>query len=121
MFQPPEVVRRVPRLAWQGGFWCAWLVATVLMLLPASSLPSVDVWDKLEHAITFAGLMLLGLFAFSHRLGVAQLALCLVAYGVAIECLQFFIPSRSFSVLDMLADSTGILLVYAVAIRREVP
>jgi VanZ family protein len=82
------------------------------MLLPANNLPSVNLWDKAEHATTFAVLMGLAWFAYQHQLTVQKLATWLVCYGVAIECIQHFVPTRSFSVLDMVADSVGVAVIF---------
>jgi VanZ family protein len=38
----------------------------------------------------------------------------LMAYGIGVEILQYFTPWRSFSVADMLADATGIILFWLV-------
>jgi VanZ family protein len=102
---------RIPLLARQTIFWVLWLAATTVMLLPANDLPSVNIWDKAEHATTFAVLMAAAWLAYCHRFSLQKLALYLVCYGIATECVQYFIPSRSFSVLDMVADSVGILLI----------
>ena len=103
---------RIPLLAWQTVFWLLWLAATAVMLLPASNLPSVNIWDKAEHAATFAVLMVLAWFAYQYRFSVQKLATWLVCYGVAIECIQHFVPTRSFSVLDMVADSVGVAVIF---------
>ncbi|MEZ5435123.1 MAG: VanZ family protein [Pseudomonadales bacterium] len=82
------------------------------MLLPTSSLPTVNIWDKAEHAGTFATLMTLAWLAYQHRFSHHILVLSLVLYGVTTECIQHFIPSRSFSVLDMVADTVGVLFAW---------
>ncbi|HSC75575.1 MAG TPA: VanZ family protein [Pseudomonadales bacterium] len=94
---------------WIAAFWLAWCISTILMLLPAQDLPAVDIWDKAEHTGTFFTLMLLAALGYYEKHSLQRLALLLIAYGIAIECIQFFIPSRSFSVLDMVADSIGVL------------
>ncbi|TXH50215.1 MAG: VanZ family protein [Cellvibrionales bacterium] len=103
---------RIPLLAWQTVFWLLWLAATAVMLLPASNLPSVNIWDKAEHAATFAVLMVLAWFAYQYRFSVQKLATWLVCYGIVIECIQHFVPTRSFSVLDMVADSMGVAVIF---------
>lgn len=110
---------RTPLPLRQAAFWLVWLIATTLMLLPASELPDVNLWDKAEHATTFAILMALAWFAFRQRFMDWQLALWLMLYGIAIECIQYFIPSRSFSILDMLADSCGILPILLLVHRLD--
>ncbi len=102
-------LRRIALRWWQAGFWLLWCVATLVMVLPSSELPEVDMSDKTEHLLAFFALMVLAGLAYRDRLLLPVLAAWLVAYGIAIECVQFFIPSRSFSVLDMVADAAGVL------------
>ena len=66
--------------------------------------------DKLGHLAAFALLALLVHASWSHRNFDWRMILPLLAYGIAIECAQYFIPNRFFSLLDILADGTGILL-----------
>ena len=64
--------------------------------------------DKIAHAITFFVLA----FLYSHTLGSKfgwQSLLLLAAFGLAIEFIQYFLPWRSFSWLDWIADIIGIL------------
>jgi len=73
------------------------------------------VWDKLKHAAAFAALAMLVDFAFpAGRFGAAKM-LWLIGYGVMIEVVQYFLPYREPSTLDVLADCVGIAL-YALAI-----
>jgi VanZ family protein len=101
---------------WQAIFWFVWLVCTVLFLLPATELPDIKVWDKAQHAIAFFVLMLLVLPAHRRHVSIITLACLLCLYGVLVEVGQWFVPNRSFSVLDMVADSVGVALA-AVANR----
>ena len=95
---------------WSFAFWLVWCIATTLMLLPADELPIIQLWDKAEHAITFFVLMLLAWLGYRKKIGIYWLMALLVGYGTAIECIQFFNSSRSFSVLDIVADTVGILI-----------
>jgi VanZ family protein len=109
----------IDRRWWRTLFWILWLSATVLMLLPSSELPKVDLSDKTEHCLTFFALMAAAWLGYRKNLALGKLALLLIAYGIAIECVQFFIPSRSFSVLDMVADSIGVLPAWWIALQLE--
>ncbi len=120
MSKLPDFLARIPLLLRQSGFWVLWILSTVLMLLPASELPAVNIWDKAEHAMTFAALMALAWPAYHHRFTAQKLALYLVCYGIAIECIQHFIPSRSFSVLDMVADSIGVAVIFLLLQRGQI-
>lgn len=71
--------------------------------------------DKLEHVLAFAYLAFLVDFSFpGNRHGLLKVLL-LLAYGVLIEVIQYFIPYRMFSFLDVLADGVGII-VYGLSI-----
>ncbi len=70
---------------------------------PENWFPSAD---KVHHLWFFALLFWIG-----HRAALRPawaLALGLLAYGVSIEIAQSLTPSRSASLLDLLADSAGI-------------
>ena len=119
MSQLPDWLQRVPLRGWQIVFWLVWLCATILMLLPAEELPSVDLSDKTEHLLAFFGLMALAWLGYRQQQAPWQLAAWLIAYGIGIECIQYFIPSRSFSVLDMVADAAGVLPAWLLATQLE--
>lgn len=104
---------------WMAAFWLAWCAASTVMLLPAQHLPQVNIWDKAEHAGTFLALMALAWLAYRKNLAAWQLAVSLIGYGIAIECIQFFIPSRSFSMLDVCANTVGVLPVWWLVTRAQ--
>lgn len=66
-------------------------------------------WDKQNHFIAFCTLYVLLSMAYPHfstRLKVILLLLI----GFQIEITQYFIPNRYFSLMDIVADSIGILI-----------
>ncbi len=67
------------------------------------------------HVVAYAGLM--GWFAQIYRHDLARLLLVVgfVAFGVFIEYLQGMTPSRHFDVYDMVANSCGIILAWALS------
>ena len=72
------------------------------------------VWDKARHAVGYAGLAVLWVWALSDRLrqpvtaGMLVLAWVLTsAYGASDEWHQSFVPPRQADVADWLADSIG--------------
>ncbi len=70
--------------------------------------------DKVIHATTFA-LVALGLWW--RRVSWRVIAPSLFAYAVASEIIQhFFIPGREFELLDIAADTVGMLLVLALGV-----
>lgn len=99
-----------PRV-WQVLLGLALLVVTVLMWTPAQSLPSVNIWDKFQHLAVFAVLGLLAANAFPQTL-LRNILLALAMYGFITELGQAFIPSRSFSVHDLIADIAGSCIVF---------
>lgn len=102
---------RVPP-AWRAAaFWGAVWAVLALSLTPVQNLPSVvfDVWDKAQHALGFAGLALLGAWAYPRRW--ARLALGLLAFGAFIEVAQAATGWRQGDVLDWLADALGVAVV----------
>lgn len=89
---------------------------TWLAVMPSSaSLPSAGN-DKLNHILAFFCLALLVDYSFpSARFHYLKI-LSLIGYGAAIEIVQFFTPSRSCSMYDLLADG---LAVFGYIIIRE--
>jgi len=76
----------------------------------------VFLWsDKLLHGIVYAGLM--GWFAqiFRHDLARLLLVFVFISFGVSMEYLQALTPSRHFEVADMIANSCGVVLAWALS------
>jgi len=72
--------------------------------------------DKLGHALVFLFLAAITDHAYATTNFNWHKITWLMAYGISIECLQYFVPQREFSVLDMLADASG-LLIYAILMK----
>ena len=68
-----------------------------------------SMWDKANHFIAFFTLYILLHFAF-RNLTIMSKVLFLLIFGLQIEIVQSFIDGRFFSLLDVVADSVGILL-----------
>lgn len=66
-------------------------------------------WDKGNHFVAFFVLYVLLSLAYKN-LGVLTKVLLLLAFGLQIEIVQYFIEGRFFSLLDVLADSVGIVI-----------
>jgi len=91
------------------AFVAACTAVLFLALAPASAIPEVGVTDKVEHALAFTVLAMLGLWAFPGRVG--RLAAGLIAFGIMIEILQATMPfGRDGEVLDVVADTFGVSL-----------
>lgn len=64
--------------------------------------------DKLNHFLAFAVLAFLADFSFPQQRFAISKVLPLLAFGVVIEGVQYFLPSREASLYDVLADGVGI-------------
>lgn len=107
------------------AFALALTVVTTLALTPNLDLP-ISLWDKANHALAYFVLTFLADHSFpSSSPGKPHLTifLGLFAYGVLIEILQGQIPSREASLLDMVANGTGLVVygvVRALTVKRHV-
>ena len=88
------------------------LAISVLAFMSGPEVPVTTHWDKGDHTLAFFSLSLLARFAWP-RQPFWRIALALVGYGVLIEIVQSFLATRDAEALDVLADSTGIV-VYVV-------
>lgn len=81
------------------------------MQVPETGLQRIS--DKVHHGVAFYVLAFLLDFAAPRSEFGLRKFFALMAYGVAIECVQYFLPYREFSLLDMVADAVGLLLYVA--------
>lgn len=68
--------------------------------------------DKLGHTLVFLVLAIISDHAYATTAFNWNKALWLLLYGIAIEVVQYYIPGRDFSLLDIAADASGLLLYY---------
>ena len=109
----------------RGGFLVnvlpalAWAIAIFIGGGPGVRQPSIDLIpiDKLEHAVAFCGLQVLGFRALRYELPnrtrpalLWSAALISVAFGIALEVYQLGLPDRSADVADAVADAVGAVL-----------
>ncbi len=97
-------------------FFSALISISILAVLPDySALPPVASFnDLLNHAVAFTTLSVLYALAYHHS--IRRISWSLLGYGVLIEIVQAFLPTRFASVEDIVADSVGIalgMLIYA--------
>jgi VanZ family protein len=85
-------------------------IFVILYFTTTASEPDIaqSINDKLSHGLVFLFLSLLADFSYPEDKFSFRKISPLVAYSILIECIQYFLPYRSFSVLDMLADIAGI-------------
>jgi len=99
---------------WLAVGWA--LVAGVLVgsLMPGDSLMEVSAYDKLLHAGSYLLLMawFCGVYEARRHL---PIAIILVAAGLVLDALQTQTETRTFSMLDVLANCVGVVLGFALA------
>jgi VanZ family protein len=89
-------------------FWVLLLTVFYFAFSPKGDpLPDFLFADKLKHAAAFTvlGVLLWG----GYRPGAAALFRWMLAVGIFIEAVQYFLPYRDASGWDLLADCAGIL------------
>ena len=94
------------------AIWAVGVIATIfLSALPADQMPQVgDLSDKIKHFLAYAVVGSFGMFAAStnsHRL---LLAFAMAFMGLGLEGVQYFLPTRSFELLDALANTLGVVV-----------
>lgn len=100
-----------------ASLWAlAWLAVAGLMLMPLPSLPTPDRTDLLVHFAIF-GILSSTTVSFCHRAGrLTSLAAATAVGATGLELAQTLVPYRSFDLVDMLANVTGIAVGYALAL-----
>ncbi len=89
----------------------AMIIILYLTTTPAEYSIANKISDKLSHGLAFFSLAMLADFSFPLGRFNWKKVCPLFAYGVLIECIQYFLPYRDFSLLDIVADTLG-LVVY---------
>ena len=91
------------------GLFVSLVVITFLAVTPLEYTPVAGVNDKISHIAAFFVLALLADFSFPDTKLNHTKILFLLFYGLSIEFIQYFIPYREFSFLDLIADAGGII------------
>ena len=103
------MVKTFTELFRHGAFWLPFVVTTYLAFAPSTDMLPTQITDTIAHASAFFYLTL----ALSHAYYPTQSwptpALWMAAYGIAIECIQAFLPARFFELKDLAVDAAGIL------------
>ena len=107
---------RYPRVWWAFG-WLMVAGVVIASLVPARTVEMLlgNLSDKLEHGAAYAALMIWfgGMFRRSRQ---AWVGIALVVLGGVIELLQGLTPTRTPDVLDLAADSIGVLIALALSL-----
>ena len=87
------------------------LVVIMYLATTGQSYPVVeDLNDKLSHILAFGALAFLADFSFPNEKFGLRKFLWLLSYGLLIEFVQYFLPYRTASALDLMADGAGLAL-----------
>ena len=106
-----QIIPRHQSLFFQTVLGFSLVVILYLATVPLNQPLPGGLSDKFWHGLCFVYLAFLGDNAFPERSLFQWTFAPLFLYGVLIEIIQFFIPYRSFSLADMVADALG-LAVY---------
>jgi VanZ family protein len=78
--------------------------------------------DKVSHIMAFYALAMLEDFSFPRTGFGLSKAFTLMAYGLLIEVIQYFLPYRTFSLYDLGADAMGVLVyVISTPVLKQIP
>ncbi|MFA7263669.1 MAG: hypothetical protein WC068_11670 [Caulobacter sp.] len=111
----------IPRPFRIAVFVVGCIVILWLSLAPTEDLPPVTLWDKLEHAIAYFSLAILGGAAFPNHMW--RVAGSLFTFGVGAEISQALMAvGRQGDPADALANTVGIAtgLLLTLAVRELV-
>ena len=100
------MVRKLARAAFFIG-----LVAVIaLSLLPQETLPETGMWDKLNHALAYGVLAVVGGLGFKGWRSLLMVGLGLVVLGAGLELAQSVTPDRDGSIYDAVANLVGVAI-----------
>ncbi len=105
------MIRKIVRLSFAIGV----LAVTWLSLVPQDALPEINMWDKLQHAMTYTALAICGAVGFLGRRPLLIVSIGLIVLGCSLEAAQAAVPSRDPSIGDAIANIAGIALGLAAA------
>lgn len=108
-------VNAVIRWAAITGFAAGAVAVSVLSLTPSDALPGIELWDKLQHVLAYLILAVTGAVAFPGRRSLPWLTVGLLILGCVLEAIQAFIPSRTASFDDAIANAIGVGLGLVIA------
>ena len=104
------------RRVWLGlGLLLLALVAVGSIISVPSGARAVMHQDKLVHTLTYACLMAWFAQIYRHDLTRLLLVIGLIGMGIVMEFVQGMVPHRQFDLLDMIANTSGVVLAWALA------
>ena len=86
------------------------MAVIALSLLPQETLPETGMWDKMNHALAYGVLAVLGGFGFKGWRSLLMVAIGLVVLGAGLELAQSVISYRDGGITDALANFIGVAI-----------
>jgi VanZ family protein len=80
--------------------------------------PGFKVSDKILHIVGYFGMMAWFIQIFQLRKQQAVLAAAFICMGVMLEFIQGWSGVRQYEIADMLANTTGVIIAWTLAITR---
>lgn len=103
-----------PRPVRLAVFAAAIALILYLSLAPTTAIPSVNLWDKLEHATAYLGLTVLGIWCFPASRW--KVFAALVAVGAGVEIAQATMGfGRDGDIRDAVANTIGAAIGLVIA------
>jgi VanZ family protein len=109
------------------------IISTVLFLLPGAAIPKAGILDtagidKFVHVVLFFIMVVLWCLALRQKRDTSErkklfikIGTAALVYGISIELIQhFFIPHRSFDLIDLIADAAGSALGLVFCMSRYI-
>lgn len=94
----------------RAAFALGVVVIVVLSILPSSSTPSIEVWDKAQHALAYLSVMLAGAVGYRRTRQRHVMAIVLIGLGCLLEVVQTQLPSRLGTPGDAVANAVGVIV-----------
>ena len=93
---------------------CALIVVTFFATVPLEILKLLPNNDKIIHIVIFFILAILVDYSFPETRFGFKSSLFLFSFGLLIEVIQYFIPSKHFSLYDLGADCIGLAIYWLI-------
>jgi len=113
---PVNRAKKIKLLLKPGGIIYRLLLALALAVIiyvttaDLSHTAAEEINDKLAHVLSFLALAMLADLSFPKKKFDWTLWIPLFFFGLAIEVIQYHLPYRTFSLLDLTANATGIFI-----------
>jgi VanZ family protein len=100
----------ISRISQIAQFWVLLSTCFWLSLMPQPPQVFALASDKFWHTLAYLVLYLSCLLAYRQQSALLLRFALLFSFSATIEIIQYFVPQRSFSLLDLCANAAGLLL-----------